>query len=225
MMYLTSSLNLSLRSVQEDEVRIGRCLGKISVEFALGEMARRIEEGAEMPRGRQTGSNRADDSEFLAGPISNSTLGRCMDSVILEGSATIELLGQLGDNGVAMGSLFAFYGARATGKTIEAYSKDIQDFALIPTHGKANKGEPLMDTRDLHPHDYRLRMTFCVNGSLMGEDKAASDAWNSIGAQAEVYSLRWETNSLRSLATCLEMISDSRGWMEAKQYFTKNSSE
>ncbi|PHH50194.1 putative membrane protein C6F6.13c [Ceratocystis fimbriata CBS 114723] len=223
MMYLTSSLNLSLRSVQEDEVRIGRCLGKISVEFALGEMARRIEEGAEMPRGRQTGSNRADDSEFLAGPISNSTLGRCMDSVILEGSATIELLGQLGDNGVAMGSLFAFYGARATGKTIEAYSKDIQDFALIPTHGKANKGEPLMDTRDLHPHDYRLRMTFCVNGSLMGEDKAASDAWNSIGAQAEVYSLRWETNSLRSLATCLEMISDSRGWMEAKQYFTKNS--
>ncbi|KAL5594346.1 uncharacterized protein BROUX77_007693 [Berkeleyomyces rouxiae] len=223
MMYLASSLNLPLRSLQEDEVRIGRCLGKISLDFAQGEMARRIADGADIPRGRQSGPNLADDSNFLSGPIANSTLGRCMDGVVLACNAITELLGQLGNNGVTMGSLFAFYGAKATGKTMDAYAKDIQDFALVPTHGKNNKGEPLMDTRHLHPHDFRLRMTICVNGSLMGEDETVVDTWATIGAQAEVYALRWETNSLRSLATCLEMVAESRGWAETRQHFSENS--
>ncbi|KKA28756.1 hypothetical protein TD95_004792 [Thielaviopsis punctulata] len=223
MMYVASSLNLTMRNLQEDEVRIGRSLGKISLDFALGEMARRIEEGAEMPRGRQTGINRANDTEFLAGPISNSTLGRCINGVVLDGNATMELLGQLGDNGVAMGSLFAFYGAKATGKSMDAYAKDVQDFAMIPIHGKNNKGEPLLDTRDIHPHDRRLRMVVCINGSILDEDDNVTDAWSCFGNQAEVYTLRWETNSLRSLASCMEMTADSRGWEETCEYFKTHS--
>lgn len=64
------------------------------------------------------------------------------------------LLGALAESGVIVGSLFGAYGGRMTGKMMDAYAKEIEDFAFLPLKGSK--------THSPKPEDHRLRVTIGV---------------------------------------------------------------
>lgn len=90
----------------------------------------------------------------LAAPLVAGAIGTIMGGVGLGGTAAAGLLGALAESGVIVGSLFGAYGGRMTGKMMDAYAKEVDDFAFLPLKGQ-KRGEPI-------PEDRRLRVTIGI---------------------------------------------------------------
>jgi hypothetical protein len=69
----------------------------------------------------------------LAAPLLMAGMGTVMGGIGLGGVAS--LLGGLAGSSVLVGSLFGAYGAKMTGKIMEKYAKEVQDFEFVPIQG------------------------------------------------------------------------------------------
>jgi hypothetical protein len=69
----------------------------------------------------------------LAAPLLAAGLGTVMGGLGLGVVSTY--LGALAGSSVLVGSLFGAYGAKMTGRLMEQYAKEVQDFEFIPIHG------------------------------------------------------------------------------------------
>jgi hypothetical protein len=74
----------------------------------------------------------------LAAPLLAAGLGTVMGGLGLGVVSTY--LGALAGSSVLVGSLFGAYGAKMTGRLMDQYAKECQDFEFIPIHGKSNLG-------------------------------------------------------------------------------------
>jgi hypothetical protein len=117
-----------------------------------------------------------------------------MGGLGLGATAAAGLLGTLAESGLIIGSLFGAYGGRMTGKMMDAYAKEVEDFAFLPLKGSKH--------REPQPQDRRLRVTIGVSGWLTQKEDIITP-WRALGHQSEVFALRWELEALSKLGNSM----------------------
>ena len=134
----------------------------------------------------------------LAAPLLATGLGTVFGGLGLGSTAVAGLLGALSGNAVLVGGLFGAYGGRMTGRAVEQYTKDVDDFKFIPT-------------RSVPKEQHRLRVAIGVSGWLTAETDVV-DPWRIFGNELEAFALRWELDALLNLGNSLTTLFKSLAW-------------
>ncbi|GFF36216.1 1,3-beta-glucanosyltransferase gel3 [Aspergillus udagawae] len=223
MLYVASSLGLDVKLLNEDEVKVAR--GLLDTALALSSNAQTQDE----PRNRDSsrkwkvgiasvaGAALIGITGGLAAPLVAAGLGTVMGGLGLGATAAAGYLGALAGSGVVVGGLFGAYGGRMTGRMVDKYAREVDDFAFLPIRGSRHRSE---DEREAAQQDHRLRVTIGVTGWLTEEDNFVIP-WRVIGAESEVFGLRWETEPLMDLGNALDLLVTSAAWTAGEQVLKK----
>ncbi|KAI9893857.1 MAG: hypothetical protein M1814_005410 [Vezdaea aestivalis] len=145
----------------------------------------------------------------LAAPLVAAGLGTVFGAFGLGTTAAAVYLGVLAQSGIVVGSLFGAYGASMTGKMMDAYAKEVDDFAFLPLRSGHRSGH-------IHTADRRLRVAIGITGWLT-ELSEIVHPWRIIdGETTEAFALRFETDSLLSLGNAMTTLFQSAAWAYAK---------
>ncbi|KAJ9152056.1 YSIRK family gram-positive signal peptide [Pleurostoma richardsiae] len=229
-MYLTSSLELPPSVLDAEEMEIAKSLLEASsraVEGGSGESQAAMTAQAEAEKRKQQNQS----SRFwkvglasvagaavigitggLAAPVVAGAIGGLMGTVGLGGVASF--LGIFWMNGALVGTLFGAFGARMTGEMMDKYAREVEDFRFLPLHdeGPSEADKPT----------HRLRVTIGVNGWLTSKDEVTKP-WRALGADTEVFALRYEMDSLLALGRSLEGLVSSHAWSLVKVEILKRT--
>ncbi|KAI3327991.1 DUF726-domain-containing protein [Xylariaceae sp. AK1471] len=217
---LVTAMEVPTYVLLQDEYRVSQALAQIIKGISAEEVAqKRAEEGKPSKRWRSTGSQNpvtAGLSDVLAEPLVAAGVGTVFGGIGLSTAVTATLLGGIGsaDSTVPVGTLFGLYGARQGGKTMDAYAKDIQDFALMPMHGSPQS--ELLDPKDIPAENRRMRVTIGISG-WSTEENDFRYPWKIFGKLNEVYALRWELEALSKVGVALQTVTKSTAWAIAKK--------
>ncbi|KAF7133972.1 hypothetical protein CNMCM5793_005498 [Aspergillus hiratsukae] len=223
MLYVASSLGLDVRLLNEDEVKVAR--GLLDTALALSSSAPTQDENRSRDSSRKwkvgiasvAGAALIGITGGLAAPLVAAGLGTVMGGLGLGATAAAGYLGALAGSGVVVGGLFGAYGGRMTGRMVDKYAREVDDFAFLPVRGSRHRSE---DEREAAQQDHRLRVTIGVTGWLTEEDNFVIP-WRVIGAESEVFGLRWETEPLMNLGNALDLLVTSAAWTAGEQVLKK----
>ncbi|KAF4456784.1 hypothetical protein F53441_1135 [Fusarium austroafricanum] len=211
---LTSSLNLPLKVLHEEEKRIAQGFSQLAVDAAI-EQASEQNQDENKPVLKSKARIAAMTGPFRLGTqLIAVGIGTTHGGHGLRLPTAAGLLGPMADNGPSTGSMLGIYAARPTGKMIESFSREIQDFGLVPTRGDL-QGD-YVDAKAIPPCSRRLRLVIAVNGWITDKDNLTGP-WKILGDNGEVYVLRWEMNVLTNIGTALETVVKSSAWVAAKK--------
>lgn len=219
LLHVASSLHVPLRILVEDEGRVARSLSETVKDISADELLQKKTEETKTARRWKVGLASAAGAALigvtggLAAPLVAAGIGSVLGSVGLGTTAAAGLLGAMAESGFLVGSLFGMYGARATGKAMEQYTKDVQDFAFIPLRGSIGEDSEI---GRISPEHRRLRVVIGISGWLTNESDVINP-WGALGQQTEVYALRWELEPLLKLGNALETVIKSAAWSAAKK--------
>ncbi|KAI8949529.1 DUF726-domain-containing protein [Xylaria longipes] len=217
---LATAMEVPTYVLLQDEYRVSQALAQIIKGISAEEIAqKRAEEGKPSKRWRSNNNPNSAASVFsdvLAEPLVAAGIGTVFGGIGVSTSVTATLLGGIGaaNSTVPVGTLFGLYGARQGGKTMDAYAKDIQDFALIPMHGSTQS--ELLDPKDIPAEDRRMRVTIGISGWTT-EENDFQYPWKAFGKSNEVYALRWELEALSKVGAALQTVMKSTSWSAAKK--------
>ncbi|KAH8163923.1 hypothetical protein CIB48_g4312 [Xylaria polymorpha] len=217
---LATAMEVPTYVLLQDEYRVSQALAQIVKGISAEEIAqKRAEEGKPSKRWRSNNNPNSTASAFsdvLAEPLVAAGIGTVFGGIGVSTSVTATLLGGIGaaNSTVPVGTLFGLYGARQGGKTMDAYAKDIQDFALIPIHGFTQS--ELLDPKDIPAENRRMRVTIGISGWTTKENDFQYP-WKVFGKSNEVYALRWELEALSKVGVALQTVIKSTSWSAAKK--------
>lgn len=219
MVRLVSSLGLDLRILNDDEVQVARALLDTAIQLSSSnEDAQQGKQKGDSSRKWKVGIASVAGAVLigvtggLAAPLLAAGLGTVMGGLGLASTAAAGYLGALAGSGVLVGSLFGAYGGSMTGRMMDKYAREVEDFAFIPTRGSPQR--PRSD-RDAAREDHRLRVTIGVTGYVT-EPEEFVDPWRVVGADSEVFGLRWEYTPLSKLGNAINAMVTSAAWGFAK---------
>jgi hypothetical protein len=222
MLYVASSLGLDVKLLNEDEVKVAR--GLLDTALALSSNAPTQDEPrSDSSRKWKVGIASVAGAALigitggLAAPLVAAGLGTVMGGLGLGATAAAGYLGALAGSGVVVGGVFGAYGGRMTGRMVDKYAREVDDFAFLPVRGSRHRSE---DEREAAQQDHRLRVTIGVTGWLTEEDNFVIP-WRVIGAESEVFGLRWETEPLMNLGNALDLLVTSAAWTAGEQVLKK----
>ncbi|KAJ9638098.1 hypothetical protein H2204_004409 [Knufia peltigerae] len=152
----------------------------------------------------------------LAAPLVAAGVGGLLGGLGLGATAAAGYLGALAGSGVLVGGLFGAYGGRMTGRMMDKYSKEIEDFAFIPVRGSVDDSEEKLQQRR------RLRVTIGITGWLTQEDEV-KNPWKVLGDGGEAFALRWELQALMNLGNALKNFVTSEAWSYLKKQIIKRT--
>ena len=118
-----------------------------------------------------------------------------------------------------IGGLFGSYGGKMTGKMMEKYAKEVEDFSFLPM--KALKGsqdgiESIPSPGEVEQVQHKLRVAIGISGWLVDES-AITAPWHILRSSTiESFALRWEVSSLRDLGMSIKKVLKSYAWSAAK---------
>jgi hypothetical protein len=142
----------------------------------------------------------------LAAPILAAGVGTVMGGLGLGATALSGLLGSLAGSSVLIGGLFGAYGGRMTGRVMEKYAKEVEDFKFIPLNPSDE------DTTSTH----KLRVAIAITGWLT-TDSEITTPWRVLSPNSiEPFALRWELSALLRLGASLSSVLKSFAWSAAK---------
>ncbi|KAK4455015.1 hypothetical protein QBC34DRAFT_391320 [Podospora aff. communis PSN243] len=219
LLHVTSSLLLPMRMLAEDEVRVAKSLAIAIKDISADElMQKKAEEGKSARKWKvamagAAGAALVGATGALAAPLVAAGIGSVLGGMGIGSAATAGLLGTVAESGLLVGSIFGIYGARATGKAMEQYTKDIQEFAFIPLRGSVGEDSEI---GKIGPDNRRFRVVLAISGWLTSESDVAGP-WHALGEQSEVYAVRWEPDPLIKMGTALETVIKSAAWSLAKK--------
>jgi hypothetical protein len=227
LLHVTSSLLLPMRMLAEDEVRIAKSLALAIKDISAEElMQKKAEEGKSTRKWKvaiagAAGAALVGMTGGLAAPLVAAGIGTVLGGMGIGSAATASLLGTVAESGLLVGSIFGIYGARATGKAMEQYTKDIQDFAFIPLCGSVGEDSEI---GKIGPDNRRFRVVLAISGWLTSDTDVVGP-WHALGEQSEVYAVRWELDPLMKMGTALETVIKSAAWSLAKKEIIARTSE
>lgn len=229
LLHITSSLNLPLRVLVDDEVRVAKAIAWMAKDINPEELIqKRIEECAGKPsrRWRHGLANMAGTSSFgipghLAPPLVAAGIGSVNGGFGLGPTASAGILGSMGESAFVVGALLGIYNARTSVKLMEQYTKEIQDFAFVPLRGSIGEDGEI---GKIEPDARRLRVVLTISGWLADESDV-TNPWRALGQANEVYAVRWEVDSLSKMGTALETVVRSSAWSMAKKEIIARTSE
>ncbi|PWY74386.1 DUF726-domain-containing protein [Aspergillus heteromorphus CBS 117.55] len=153
----------------------------------------------------------------LAAPLVAAGLGTVLGGLGLGATAAAGYLGALAGSGVIVGGLFGAYGGRMTGKMVDKYAREVDDFAFLPIRGTRQTSE---DEREAAQNDHMLRVTIGVTGWVTEEDNYVVP-WRVIGPDTEVFGLRWEMEPLAKLGNAMNYLVTSAAWAAGGQVISR----
>ncbi|KAB8294902.1 hypothetical protein EYC80_006860 [Monilinia laxa] len=218
LLHIASSLHLPLHVLAETEVKVAQGLLEAAKKMSGNEETQKRSEENKVARRWKVGLAGIAGAAIvgvtggLAAPLVAGALGTIMGGLGLGATAAAGLLGAVAQSGVIVGSLFGAYGASMTGKMMDAYAKEVSDFAFLPLRGTPHQ----KSVKEMAAKDRRLRVTIGVSGWLTQKEDVITP-WRVLGHQSEVFALRYELEALSKLGTSLESVVKSAAWSIAKK--------
>lgn len=219
MLHITSSLGLDIKILNDNEVKVARGL----LDTALRLPANAEEQGqnkkSDTARKWKVGIASVAGAALigvtggLAAPLVAAGLGTVMGGLGLGATAAAGYLGALAGSGVVVGGLFGAYGGRMTGRMMDKYAREVEDFAFIPLRGPRQRSE---NEKEAAQQDHRLRVTIGITGWAKAEEDLVYP-WRVVGSESEVFALRWELESLLNLGNAMSALVTSAAWGFAGQ--------
>jgi hypothetical protein len=221
LLYLTSSLNIPVEFLTEDESAVAKTLLKAAEEMnADKEKEKKAEEGSSGRKWKVglaavAGAAIIGVTGGLAAPLVAAGLGTMMGGLGLAGTAAAGYLGAVAESTLIVGGLFGAYGGRMTGKMMDEYAKEVEDFAFVPIHkfSRARKSE----------NEYRrLRVAICISGWLTEKEEVIKP-WRVIAPTIEGFALKYEIEALLKLGNAMSIMLQSKMWLYAKKEIIKRT--
>lgn len=218
MLHVASSLGIDINVLNQDEVKVAR--GLLDTALALSSQPEAKQQVKKNDDSRKwkvgiasvAGAVLIGVTGGLAAPLVAAGIGTVMGGLGLGATAAAGLLGTLAGSGVVVGGLFGAYGGRMTGRMMDKYAKEVNDFAFIPIRG--SRSQRTEDEREAAKQDHRLRVTIGVTGWVKEESNFVVP-WRVLGAESEVFALRWEMEPLMKLGNAISALVTSAAWSVA----------
>lgn len=138
----------------------------------------------------------------LAAPLLAAGIGTVLGGIGLAGTAVSGLLGALAGSSVLIGGLFGAMGGRMTGRMVDRYAKEVEDFKFLTV----KKGEE---------QKHKLRVVVGISGWIT-EEADVDAPWKVLnGETCEPFALRWELEALLRLGVSLKAVIRSYVWQYA----------
>ncbi|KAJ5905810.1 uncharacterized protein N7473_002726 [Penicillium subrubescens] len=218
LLYVSSSLDIDVKVLNENEVKVAR--GLLDTVLAVSQQPENKAEPKKKDNTRMwkvgiasvAGAALIGITGGLAAPLVAAGIGGIMGGLGLGATAAAGYLGALAGSSVLVGGLFGAYGGRMTGRMMDKYARDIEDFAFIPIRGA--RKQRTENESEAAEQDHRLRVTIGVTGWVKEESDFVVP-WRVVGADSEVFALRWETESLMNLGNAISALVTSAAWSVA----------
>ncbi|KAE8393617.1 DUF726-domain-containing protein [Aspergillus alliaceus] len=223
MLYVASSLHLDVKILNGDEVKVARVLLDTAIELSKNAEAQNHGKKSDSSRKWKVGIASVAGAALigitggLAAPLVAAGLGTVLGGIGLGATAAAGYLGALAGSGVIVGGLFGAYGGRMTGRMVDKYAREVEDFAFLPVRGSQQRTQ---DEKEAAKQDHRLRVTIGITGWVTEEDNFVVP-WRVIGADSEVFGLRWETEPLMNLGNAMDLLVTSAAWAAGEQVLKK----
>ncbi|KAK2758309.1 hypothetical protein FQN54_004155 [Arachnomyces sp. PD_36] len=220
---IASSLGLSMKMLVDDEIKVARGLLEAAKEMSGDEETKKKVEQSSMARKWKVGLASVGGAVLigvtggLAAPLIAAGIGTVMGGLGLGATAAAGLLGTVAGSGVIIGGIFGAYGGRMTGKMMDQYAREVEDFAFIPNNGSRTT---FRNDAEAAQQDRRLRVTIGISGWLTEEDDVVVP-WKVIGQDSEVFALRWELEALMRLGNAMTALVTSAAWVAGKEVLSK----
>ncbi|KAL9035443.1 MAG: hypothetical protein Q9180_004860 [Flavoplaca navasiana] len=253
LLYLTSSLHLPLSVLTDDEEKIAKGLLEAAKHMSgESETQKKAEENKHSRKWKVglasvAGAALIGVTGGLAAPLVAAGVGSVMGGLGLGATAAAGYLGAVAGSTVIVGGLFGAYGGKMTGEMMDAYAKEVSDFAFLPVKDKLNPltstnkdssshekdiKDPVSDsskplspssaTAIDDPSSRRLRVTIGISGWLTDAADVTSP-WHVLGTNAEVFALRYELEALMNLGNSMQAMISSAAWGYAKSEMIKHT--
>ncbi|KAL8897113.1 MAG: hypothetical protein Q9207_007374 [Kuettlingeria erythrocarpa] len=155
----------------------------------------------------------------LAAPFLAAGIGTVMGGLGLSIPLIGGYLGALAGSSILIGGLFGSYGGRMTGKMMEKYAKEVEDFSFIPLKGEPGlKGEieSASALGEAEQSNHKLRVAIGISGWLMNDSDMTAPWQVFNNATIEPFALQWEVESLKALGISISKVLKSYAWSAAK---------
>ncbi|KAM0258277.1 hypothetical protein ACHAQJ_003919 [Trichoderma viride] len=208
---LATSLNLPPWVYREEELRLAHGLAKTALDLSPEDAITQKNEETKSSRRWKLGLG--NNSGKLAAPLAAVGVGAAHGGLGLTSFAAAGLLGAMAENALAMGGLFGINTSKPMGKMMEAFAREVVDFAFIPIHSM--DGSEYRDARDIPAEHRRLSLTIAIGGYVTG-DEDITKTWHCLGRYTESFATRWEVAALTSLGNSLDTVIKSSSWTSAQ---------
>lgn len=222
LLHLTSSLNLKLSILKKDEESVARgLLEAADQQLNADAETKKAAEASSTSRKWKVGLASVAGAALigvtggLAAPLLAAGVGSVMGGLGLGATAAAGYLGTLASSSVLVGGLFGAYGARMTGKAMDDYAREVEDFGFIPVH---HYHRP----RKLEKEFRRLRIAITISGWLTSKEEVVAP-WRYINTSVEGFALRWELEALLKLGNSMDSFVKSAAWGYAKGQIIKRT--
>lgn len=221
LLYMTTSLDLSVAFLAQDESKIARGLLTAAENMKADEETKKKAEENQSNRKWKVGLATVAGAALigvtggLAAPLLAAGVGSVMGGLGLGATAAAGYLGSLAGSTMLVGGLFGAYGGRMTGQMMDQYAREVEDFGFVPvrTHHKPRKIEK----------EYRrLRVSIGISGWLTNKDEII-EPWKVVGSAMENFALRWELEALMNLGNSMTTMVKSAAWGYAKSEIIKRT--
>lgn len=220
MLRIASSLGISIELLAQDEISVAKGLLEVARQQmnADEETKKKAEENSTARKwkvglGAVAGAVLIGVTGGLAAPLLAAGVGSVMGGLGLGATATAGYLGALAGSAPLVGVLFGAYGGRMTGKMVDEYAKEVEDFAFLPI----NKPSLFHKSNNDGKNARHLRVTVGISGWL-AEEHEVELPWKVIsGISTEAFALRWELKALLRLGHALNIYIKSYAWGFAKK--------
>lgn len=155
----------------------------------------------------------------LAAPFLAAGIGTVMGGLGLSIPLIGGYLGAMAGSSILIGGLFGSYGGRMTGRMMEKYAKEVEDFSFIPLKeipGAKGELEAASDLGEAEQSTHKLRVAIGISGWLV-DDLDIIAPWKVFrSSNIESFALRWEVSSLHDLGISITKVLKSYAWSAAK---------
>ncbi|KAL8711006.1 MAG: hypothetical protein Q9225_007196 [Loekoesia sp. 1 TL-2023] len=214
LLYLTSSLKLGTKALQEEEVKIAKGLLESAQQINADKEAQEKITASQQSRKWKTraatvaGAAVVGISGGMAAPMVASGVGAIMGGLGLGATAAAGYLGSVAGSTYLVGALFGAYGGQMTGQMMDNLSREVEDFAFLPVHGRRKE---FADESEAAEEERRLRVTIGITGWLTEKEEIVKP-WRVLSTGSEVFALRWELETLINLGNSMKTILSSAAW-------------
>jgi hypothetical protein len=216
LLHLTSSLRLPLSVLKKDEETVAQgLLEAASQQLNADAETKKAADESQTSRKWKVGLASVAGAALigvtggLAAPLLAAGVGSVMGGIGLGATAAAGYLGTLAGSSVLVGGLFGAYGARMSGRAMDDYAREVEDFAFLPIHRS-------QDPKHQDNESRRLRVAIAASGWLRKPEEV-SKPWRYISKGTEGFALRWELEALLKLGHSLETFVTSAAWGYAKK--------
>ncbi|KAL8655734.1 MAG: hypothetical protein Q9210_000715 [Variospora velana] len=154
LLYLTSSLHLPLSVLTSDEEKIAKGLLEAAKHMSGDEETQKKAEENKNSRKWKVGLASVAGAALigvtggLAAPLVAAGVGSVMGGLGLGATAAAGYLGTVAGSTVIVGGLFGAYGGKMTGQMMDAYAKEVSDFAFLPVKDSPDPLSPKPNDKD-----------------------------------------------------------------------------